>query len=174
MQQEPAFNEVWGRIVAILESHAPTLVGHIRLPASAQAVAEAAQRLGIVIPEELRQLYLLADGFAEGAYLLCDDYRLLPLGEMVEASLALVGVPILMDALALQVTVPKKVLHVLFARAREDNPDVEQVSLRLRSKLKPPSVELWFREGGIHDWEDVVETGDTLTEWFDACLDYYG
>ena len=99
---------------------------------------------------------------------------ILPLGELVEASLALVGVPIPMDALALQVTVPKKVIRLLFARAKADHPDVEQVSVRLRSKLKPPSVEIWFREGGIHDWEEVVETGNTVTEWLDECLEYYG
>ena len=80
----------------------------------------------------------------------------------------------MMDALALQVTVPKKALHVLFAQAQDDDPDVEQVSLRLRSKVKSPSVELWFREGGIHDWDEVVETGESLTEWFAECLEYYG
>jgi hypothetical protein len=69
--------------------------------------------------------------------------------------------------------VPEKALHVLFAQAKDDDPDVEQVSLRLRSKVKPPSVEIWFREGGIHDWEEVVETGESLTEWFEECLEYY-
>ena len=72
MHQQPAINEVWGRFVTLLESHAPALVGHIRPPATASAIAEAEQRLLVVFPEELRQLYLLADGFVEGAYLLRD------------------------------------------------------------------------------------------------------
>ncbi|HLV98899.1 MAG TPA: SMI1/KNR4 family protein [Ktedonobacterales bacterium] len=174
MKQKPAISAVWERFVALLEADSPQMLEQIRAPTSAEAIAEAEQCLQIVFPEELRQLYLLVDGFAEGAYLLRDDLRILPLSEMVQASLALVGVPILMDSLALQVTVPKKVIHVIFAQAEEDNPDIEQVSLRLRSKIKPPSVEIWFREGGIHKWEDIVETGDTLTEWFEECLEYYG
>ena len=173
MHQQPTINAVWGRFAQLLESHAPAMVGHIRPPATASAIAEAEQRLLVVFPAELRQLFLLADGFAEGAYLLRDDYRILPLGVLVEASLALVGVPIPMDALALQVTAPQQVIRLLFARAKADNPDVEQVSLRLRSRLKPPSVEIWFREGGIHDWEEVVETSESLTEWLDECLEYY-
>ncbi|HET8846107.1 MAG TPA: SMI1/KNR4 family protein [Ktedonobacteraceae bacterium] len=173
MKQQPTLDGVWGRFVQFLASHAPAMVEQIRTPAKASAVAEAEQRLGVVFPEELRQLYLLADGFVEGAYLLRDDYRILPLDEMVEASLALVGEPIMMDGLLLQVAMPNKVIRLLFAQAREDDPDVKQVSVRLRSKLKPPLVELWFREGGIHDWEEVVETGDTLTEWIEGCLEYY-
>jgi hypothetical protein len=174
MEHKSAIDDVWGRFVTELEADVPARVGHIRPPVPAQEIAEAEQRLGIVLPEELRQLYLLADGFADGAYLLRDQYRILPLSEMIDASLALVGEPILMDSLALQVSVPQKVLHLVFAQAKEDDPDVEQVSLRLRSKLKPPSVEIWFREGGIHHWADVVETGETLTEWLDECLEYYG
>jgi hypothetical protein len=174
MPKKPNINDVWGQFVALLHMQTPMLVAYIRPPASAEDIADAEQRLGIDFPEEMRQLYLLADGFAEGAYLLRDAYRILPLGELVEASLALVGAPIMMDALALQVTVPKKILHVLFAQAKDGDPDVEQVSLRLRSKVKSPSVEIWFREGGIHDWEEVVETGESLTEWFDECLEHYG
>jgi hypothetical protein len=60
--------------------------------------------------------------------------RILPLGEMIEASLALVGIPIIMGNLALEVAVPNQVIRLLFARAKEDNPDVEQVSLRLRAR----------------------------------------
>ena len=142
------------------------------LSASAEAIAEAEQRLKVVFPEELRQLYLLADGFAEGAFLLGMIHRILQLSEMVEASLALVGKVVVMDYLAGEIEKPKKVVRLLVVRAQEDNPDVSRVSVRLRAKK--PSVELSYLEGGVHDWEEVVEIGESLTEWIEGCLEYYG
>ena len=172
MKQKPAISEVWERFVALLKADSPQMVARIRPPASAEVLAEAEQRLQVVFPAELRHFYLLADGFAEGVYLLREDYRILPLGEMVEASLALVGEPVILDNLAGETEIPKKVVRLLFALAKEDDPDVSQVSLRLRTKK--PCVEMWYREGGIHDWEEVVETDESLTEWLDDCLEYYG
>lgn len=163
--------DVWKQFVAYLEVDSPHALGHIRPEASVKAIAEAEQRLNVALPEELCQLYLIADGFAEGAFLLRDDYRILPLSEMVEASLALVGQVVVMDYLAGEVENPKKVTRLLFARSKEDDPDVSQVTLRLRAKN--PSVELWYLEGGIHDWEEVVEIGKSLSEWIEGCLAYY-
>ena len=172
MKQQYTISDLWQRFVKLLEADSPQSVERIRPSASAEAIAEAEQRLKVVFPEELRQLYLLADGFAEGAFLLRDDYRILQLSEMVEASLALVGKVVVMDYLAGEIEKPKKVVRLLVARAQEDNPDVSQVSLRLRAKK--PSVELWYLEGGVHDWEEVVEIGESLTEWIEGCLEYYG
>ena len=171
MKQKPSITEVWERFVKLLHAHAPQMVAHIRPPASTEAIAEAEQRLKVVFPGDLRQLYLLADGFAEGAYLLRDDYRVLPLSELVEASLALVGEPVILDYVAVEVSIPKKVVRLLFARAQEDNPDVSQVTFRLHARK--PYMEIWYRKGGIHDWEEVVETWESLTEWIAECLDYY-
>ncbi len=172
MKQEQTISGVWERFVKLLAADSPDRVARIRPPATVEAIAEAEQRLGAVFPEELRQLYLIADGFAEGVLLLRDDYRILPLSEMVEASLALVGKVVVMDYLAGEIEKPKKVVRLLFARAQEDDPDISQVSLRLRAKKS--SVELWYLEGGIHDWEEVVEIGESLTEWIEGCLEYYG
>jgi hypothetical protein len=124
------------------------------------------------MPEELRRLYSLADGFVAGAYLLHDDFRLLPIGEMVEASLALVGEPVVLDELAGEVSVSKKVIRLVFAQTREDDLDISQVSLRLWPK-KQPSVEMWYRAGGIHDFEEVVDWQESLQTWLEGCLEEY-
>ena len=172
MKQKRSISEVWERFLKLLEAHAPEVIGHIRPPASMEAIAAAEQRLKVVFPEELRQFYLLADGFQEGAYLLIDYYRILPLDEMVEASLAMVGQVVVMDFLAGEIEKPKKVVRLLFARAKEDDPDISQVTLRLRARK--PYMETWYREGGVHDWEEVVETGESLTESIETYLEYYG
>jgi cell wall assembly regulator SMI1 len=163
---------VWGQFIDLLTAQSPELLEQIRPSATRAALAEAEQRLQCALPEEILQLYSLADGFVAGAYLLRDDYRLLPLGEMVEASLALVGEPVVLDALAGEVSVAKKVIRFVFAQAKEDDPDVAQVSMRLWPK-KRPSVEIWYRAGGIHDFEEVVDTQESLAAWIDGCLEYY-
>ena len=141
-----------------------------RPPATPKALAEAEQRLRRALPDELRSIYSLADGFVAGAYLLHDDYRLLPIGEMVEASLALVGEPVVLDELAGQYSVAKKVTRLVFAQTKEDDPDISQVSLRLWPK-KQPSVEMWYRAGGIHDFEEVVDWQESLPVWLEGCLE---
>src|SRR5262245_35061678 len=110
MQYHRALTATWARFTALLTAQSPELLQHIRPPAAREELAEAEQRLHCTLPEELWQLYSLADGFVAGAYLLHDDYRLLPLGEVVKASLALVGEPIVLDELAGEVSVAKKVV----------------------------------------------------------------
>jgi cell wall assembly regulator SMI1 len=172
MQDQRALTVAWTRFIELLTSQSPKLVEQIHPPATPAALAQAEQRLQCALPEELRALYSLADGFAAGAYLLGDDYRLLSLGEMVEASLGLVGEPVVLDALAGEVSVAKKVMRLVFAQAKEDDHDVAQVSLRLWPK-KPPSVEVWYRAGGIHDFEEVVDWQERLSTWLESCLEYY-
>jgi cell wall assembly regulator SMI1 len=144
----------------------------IRRAATTEMLADAEERLGRALPENMRQLYLLADGFAAGAYLLRDDYRVLPLGEMVQVSLALMGQPVVLDELAGAVSVLKQVTRFVFVRAKDEDPDVEQVSLRLRTKRRP-SVELWYRAGWIHDFDEDVDREESVTEWIEGCLVYY-
>ncbi len=172
MQHHQALTATWARFTALLTAQSPELLQHIRPPAAREALAEAEQRLQCTLPEELRQLYSLADGFVAGAYLLRDDYHLLPLGEVVEASLALVGEPVVLDELAGEVSVAKKVIRLVFAQAKEDDPDISQVSLRLWPK-KRPSVEVWYRAGGIHFYEEVVDWQESLSAWLEGCLQYY-
>src|SRR5215471_8814366 len=105
MQPQQALFAMWAQFIDLLTAQSAALLAHIRPPATPEALAEAEQRLRRAIPEDLRRLYSLADGFVTGAYLLHDDYRLLPLGEMVEASLALVGEPVVLDELAGEVSV---------------------------------------------------------------------
>jgi hypothetical protein len=33
---------------------------------------------------------------------------------------------------------------------------------------------IWFKEGGFHDLEEVVDTELSLGEWLEECLEYYG
>ena len=172
MQHHRTLAAAWGRFIDLLTAQSPELLKQIRQPATRAALAEAEQRLHCPLPEELLQLYLLADGFAVGSYVLRDDYRLLPLEEMIEASLALVGEPVALDALAGEYSQAQRVIRLVFALAQEDDPDVVRVSLRLWPR-KWPSVEKWYRAGGIHDFEEVVDTQDTLTAWLEACLEYY-
>src|SRR5262249_44657382 len=124
-----ALTVAWARFIALLTTQSPELLEQIRPPAAPEALAAAEQRLRRALPQDLRQLYALADGFVAGAYLLRDDYRLLPLDEMVEASLALVGAPVVLDELAGEVSVAKTVIRLVVARAKEDDPDIEQVSV---------------------------------------------
>jgi cell wall assembly regulator SMI1 len=172
MTQQRTLEETWSRFIDYLAEQAPQAIASVRVPASSEAIEQAEQRLNCALPEALRQLYALADGFAADAYLLRDEYRILPLNEMVEASLGLVGEPVVLDALAGEVAVTKKVTRLVFAQARDDDPDVSQVSLRLWAR-KRPSVELWYREGGIHDFEEVVDWDENLATWLDECLEYY-
>jgi cell wall assembly regulator SMI1 len=171
MTQQQTISDVWARFVTLLAADAPQMVGRIRPPVTVEALAEAEKRLNVALPEDMRRLYLLADGFVEGAFLLRDDYRILPLSEMVEASLALINTPVITYFLAGKVETQKSITRLLFASAKENNPDVSQVSLRLHTKQ--PSVELWYREGGIHTWGEVVNTHWGLAEWLDICLEYY-
>ncbi|MGO8951447.1 MAG: SMI1/KNR4 family protein [Ktedonobacterales bacterium] len=149
------------------------MLKQIRPPATIEGIQEAEQRLHCAIPDELQHLYLLADGFVEGAFLLRDTYRLLPLSEMVDATLALVGTPIIFDVLSGEVSLSNKVVRLVFAHAKADDPDVAQITLRLWPKKKP-SVELWYREGGLHTFEEVVDWQESVTEWIGECLEYYG
>ncbi len=116
---------------------------------------------------------MCADGFALGAFLLRDDYRILPVDEMVEASLGLVGASITLDFESGEVSRAKKVIRLVLARARPDDEDVEQISLRLRARK--PTIEMWYREGGIHTYAEVVDWQESLTDWLALVVDeYYG
>lgn len=172
MTQQRTLEETWRRFIEYLAEQAPQAIAYIQGPASPESIEQAERRLNCVLPEALKDLYALADGFAADAYLLRDQYRILPLSEMVEASLALVGEPVVLDALAGEVAVTKKATRLIFAHARDDDPDVSQVSLRVWTR-KRPSVELWYREGGIHDFEEVVDWDEDLATWIEECLEYY-
>jgi hypothetical protein len=172
MHPQQALFATWARFIDALTAQSPELLQHIRPPATPEALSEAEQRLRRAMPEELRRLYSLADGFVAGAYLLHDTYRLLPSGEMVEASLALVGEPVVLDALAAQFSRSKRVIRLVFAQAKEDDHDISQVGLRLWPK-KQPSVEMWYRAGGIHDFEEVVDWQESLTAWLEGCVEQH-
>jgi hypothetical protein len=172
MQAKRTLVSVWQRFIDLLTVQSPELLEHIRPPTTREALAEAEQRLQCTLPPELLQLYLLADGFATGAYLLRDDYRLLPLGEMIEASLSLVGEPVVLDEVAGEVSVAKKVIRLVFAQAKDNDPDISLASVRLWPK-KQHSMEVWYRAGGIHDFEEVVDWQEGLTAWLEGCLEYY-
>jgi hypothetical protein len=162
----------WARFCGFLARDTPQFLPDIRPPATLSSIQEVEQRLSCTIPAELQHLFLLADGFSEGAFLLRDDCRLLPLSEMVDASLALVGIPIVLDVLSGQISRSNKVIRLLFAQAKADDPDIVQFSLRLWPK-KQPSVEIWYREGGIHTFEEVVDGYESMAEWLEECLEYY-
>jgi cell wall assembly regulator SMI1 len=172
MTQQRTLEKTWSRFIDYLEAQAPQLIASIHAPASSEAIEQAERRLNCALPEALRQLYVLADGFAADAHLLRDEYRILPLSEMVKASLELVGEPVVLDALAGEVAVTNKVTRLIFAKAKANDPDVSQVSLNIWAR-KRPSVELWYREGGIHDFEEVVDWGEDLAAWTEECLEYY-
>lgn len=172
MTQQRTLEDMWGRFIEYLAEQSPQVITSVRAPASPESIEQAERRLNCALPEALQHLYALADGFVADAYLLRDQYRILPLSEMVETSLELVGEPVVLDALAGEVAVAKKATRLVFARAREDDPDVSQVSLRVWAR-KRPSVELWYREGGIHDFEEVVDWNEDLATWIEECLEYY-
>jgi hypothetical protein len=91
---------------------------------------------------------------------------------MVEASLALVGESVILDELAGEVSVAKTLIRLVVAQAKVDDPDISQVSMRLWSK-KQPSMEVWYRAGGVHFYEEVVDWQESLSVWLEGCLEYY-
>ena len=171
MQYNLALQSAWERFIDLLSAQSSELLEHIRPPATRPALAEAEQRLQCTLPEELQQLYLLADGFRAGVCVLRDEYRLLPIDEMVEASLALVGEPASAGCSAGQHSEARRVIRLVVLQTKEDDPNAVKVSVRLWPK-RQPTVEIQYRAGGTHDVEEVLHTQGSLTAWLEDCLEY--
>lgn len=164
-------DSTWNTFLDFVRQDDPESLARVNPPASEEQLATAVSALGSALPDEVRDLYLLANGFGPNSFLLRDDYRLLPLDEMVAASMDLVGETVAVDAeagVSLTFTEPSRL--VLFD-ARDGDDDVERVCVRARKTRT--RVELWFKQGGIHDFEELVDTELTLSDWFDEVLEYY-
>ncbi len=163
--------KIWNEFIGHLTKTEPESLSKINPPATTEQLNEAKAILGSVFHEDIEQLYHLANGFTEGAYLLRDDYRILPIDEMIKQSLALAGKRIFTDYEAGQSRKIKKGDMIVLALAEEDNCDVEKISISVtRGKT---NVAIWFKEDGIHDYEEVIDTSETLEEWLTSVLEYY-
>jgi hypothetical protein len=146
----------WARFVELAIRDQPAAARGIRAPASRDDLVQVESSLGVPLPPELEELYLLADGFEPGAFLLRDEYRILPVKEMAAASLKLVGEPVVRDELAGVAETPKKLVRLWLATTKDTDPDVSAIYLRLRKRTS--SVEIDYREGGVHDLPEVVDS----------------
>jgi cell wall assembly regulator SMI1 len=159
--------ECWEKFIQYLSEEERIM---LCLPVTEVALDRAQSRLDCQIPPELRTMYMMADGFQKDAFLLRDDYRVLTLEEMILESEKKPLVVI--DEMAGEFEEPDRVTRLIFAVTEEDNRDIQQVSLHLDED--DATVEIWFKEGGIHDFEEVVDTELSLGEWLEECLEYYG
>ena len=168
-----SMEQAWAQFTAYLQKNDPQAFAAINPPVTEQQLVEARSVLGDAFHGELERLYRLADGFAPGAFLLMDSYRILPLSEMIDDSLSLTGTRISTDYLAGESRKLKKFALLTLALTEHNNPDVERVSVSV-SRGKS-SVFLWCLEGGIHDWEEVVDWDESLEEWLTSLIrDFYG
>ena len=163
--------DIWQNFLAGLEKYSSELIKEINPPATEAQLEKARTLLGPLFHPELEELYKIANGFAPGAYLLRDDYRILPLEEMIEKSLAIIGTTVPTDFEAGEYTTLKKLKLLVFAIAKEEDEDVEQVSISI--KRGKTDISLWYKEGGIHDFEEVVSTSETLKEWLTVVVEEY-
>jgi internalin A len=76
--------EIMNRLQAMLKDALPQLEGSLRGPANEKTLAEAEIELGLVLPEELRALYLLHDGEETNGPGLFMGLRFLPVEELVQ------------------------------------------------------------------------------------------
>jgi hypothetical protein len=156
----------WERFVEFLSQEEKE---ELCLAVSDDALNNAQQLLDCIFPLEFYTLYRLADGFKKDAFLLRDDYRILPLEDMVAES---IKKPLVVtDEMSGEFENPDTVVRLIFAVTKEENRDIQQVSLYLHED--GASVETWFKEGGIHDFDEVIDTELSLVDWLEECLEYY-
>jgi cell wall assembly regulator SMI1 len=84
-------NRSWDRIEAWLAANAPETFASLRPAAEPAAISGAADRLGVVLPDDVRASLLRHDGVAdvEGDFTLAEN-RLMPVDRMIERSLGMV------------------------------------------------------------------------------------
>ncbi|MGB4776068.1 MAG: SMI1/KNR4 family protein [Daejeonella sp.] len=163
--------ESWNKFVNHLKVEDTENLEKINPPATIEQLEKAKAVLGPLFHEDLQKIYKLANGFIQGAYILSDGYRILPIDEMLEKSLDLVGQVLITDVEAGEFKKIDKIKMVIFAIAKEDDEDIEQIGFSLRRNKT--DIAIWYKEGGIHSFEEVVETGETFEEWFNDMLEYY-
>jgi len=72
-------DDIWKRIEAWLQHHAPSVAEGLNPPASEQAIKEAEEYLGITFPEDVRYSYLRHDGQSPNAPLFLEGWEWLSL-----------------------------------------------------------------------------------------------
>ncbi len=73
----------WSRIEAWLSDHARVVRDALAKPATEKKLRGAEKAMGLALPQELRQLYLLHDGTARGTLGLFDGWRWIAIDEVV-------------------------------------------------------------------------------------------
>ena len=164
--------QTWAAFVSAIERDSPASLALVNPPATDEQIEEARRELGSLHPD-LERLYRLADGFTPGAYLLLDSHRILPLAELIDDSRSLNGTYIVTDSEAGEGRKLGQFDLLTLTRTRPDVPDMSRVSVSV--SRKKARVHVWFVEGGVHDFEEVVDTEESLDQWLDdAISDYHG
>ena len=164
--------KIWNQFINYLKNEDQGNLKKINPPATKKQLEKAKKTLGSLFHEDIEKIYEKADGFIEGAYLLSDKYRILPIDEMLEKSLKLVGEVLITDWEAGESKKINKLTIVIFAVAKDDNEDIQQIGFSVRKNKT--NITIWYKEGGIHTFEEVVETSETLEEWLNEMMEYYG
>lgn len=164
--------QIWDKFIGYLKAEDPEILKKINPPATKEQIDKAKKVLGSLFHEDIQKIYQMANGFAQGGYLLSDKYRILPIDEMLEKSLKLVGEIFITDTTVGEYKKIDKLKMIIFAVAKEDDEDIHQIGLSLRKNKT--NIAIWYKEGGIHTFEEVIETSENLEEWFGEMMEYYG
>jgi internalin A len=76
--------ESWNRIIVWFSSHLPEVIADLNPPATMSELEYAQKMLGIELPQDLKDLYLIANGQKEQSYGVFFGYSFLSLGRMLE------------------------------------------------------------------------------------------
>lgn len=81
-REERSLREVFTALVDYLREHHPAVADSLRPPATESQIENLEQLIGDRLPEDVRELYLLADGQGERQSLFVEGFQFLPLAEV--------------------------------------------------------------------------------------------
>jgi hypothetical protein len=164
--------KIWNKFIDSINQIDPEFLRKINPPATEELLNNAKTMLGPAFHEDVEQLYSLANGFADGAYLLTDYYRILPIDEMIAKSLALIGKRFTTDYEAGESMKTKKGELIILALVEEDDCDKEKIGVSVTTGKTDMAI--WFKEGGIHDYKElIIDSSQTLEKWLTSLIDGY-
>jgi cell wall assembly regulator SMI1 len=156
-----------------VEKEQPALFAQLLPAASPKAIEDFEKTLALSLPDDFKELYLLFNGFAPHTYLY-DGLRLLPLNEIIEQTQHIKGSPIVTYEMAGEFFIANKKQNnlLIIALYEPSNPDIAWVGLKLSQSKKTQKISgkicLMYKEGGIHDFEEMVSIGETFGEWIES------
>ena len=170
---------LWKRFIQNIQNDKTDsdLISGFNSPAHPNEIRQIEALLKISLPNNLKQLYYCCNGFSKDIFI-GDGFRLLPVQEMAEKTIAFYNTLFVTDELAGEFFYwnNKKVTRLFFADYKKQHEDIYFEGLLIRKKGNAIKEEtfIYYKADGIHDYEEVVDTGETLAEWLEGKIDIYG